>query len=228
MSGFHSTEELVNEALGLMQKKDYGAALPLLSRIVAFEPERPYPYLLWVLCHIKLGRAERALELADEGLAKDFAPADLHVQKALAYRELGRDDEALRAAQTAIDMDPEFSDAWSVLIELFADLDRPALVIEHAREYLRRFDKEPDVLTYLGHAYADQKDYRRADRAFRDAALLEPEIVERHVSVVLNLLLMNDEAASERYLDRLGESDPQLADDVADAVDALVDAIEDE
>jgi tetratricopeptide (TPR) repeat protein len=227
-SGFESTEELVDRAVRLMKEQDHAAALPLLSRIVAFEPELAYPYLLWVLCHIKLGRHERALELADAGLAKDLAPADMNVQKAMAYRALERYDEAMLAAQAALDIDPEFADAQHVLIELSADLHRPELVIEHAREYLRRFGKEPEVLALLGHAYADRKDYRRADRAFRDAALLEPELVDHHVNVLMNALTMNDAAGYDRYLDRLEASDPELADAAASAVDAIIDAIHDD
>jgi tetratricopeptide (TPR) repeat protein len=225
-SGFQSTEELVNEALSLMQEEDYGIALPLLSRIVAFEPEHAYAYLVWVLCHIKLGRYERALELADAGLANDLAPADINVQKAVAYRALGRYDEALLAAQTALEIDPEFSYARFIVIELGADLRRPELVIEHAREYLRRFGKDPEVLAHLGHAYTGQKDYRRADRAFRDAALLEPELVDHHVNVLMNALAMNDIAGFGRYFDRLDASDPELADAARSAVNAIVDEIE--
>ena len=177
-SGFQSTEELVAEALSLMKAKNYTAALPLLARIVAFEPEHAYPYLLWVLCHTKLGRCQRALELAEAGLAKGLAPADMNLQKALAYRALERYDEAIVAVQAALEADPAFADAWLALVQLDADVRQPELVIEHASEYLRRFGKEPEILTHLGHAYADMKDYRSADRAFRDAAALDADLID--------------------------------------------------
>ena len=153
-----------------MKRHEYLTALPLLSRIVAFEPEHAYAYLLWVLCHIKLGRHERALELAEAGLAKGLAPADMNVQKAAACRALERYDEAMLAAQAAVEIDPDFAGALAVLIRASADLHRPELVITHAREYLRRFGKDAEVLTHLGEAYIQQGDWRRAERAFGSAA----------------------------------------------------------
>jgi len=87
-------------------------------------------------------------------------------------------------------------------------------VREAAREYLRRFEPDPAVLEMLGHACAEEGDFRRADRAFRDAARLVPDAVELHVNVVLLALRTGDQKGGTSYVDRLARVNPELAGEV--------------
>ncbi len=256
LPSLRTVDDDIADALHLLDDFDFEAALPILGRAVAFAPENALAYELWVFCHLHLGRFERVLQLADEGLGRGLAPASLHLDKALAFLELQRLDEAAAAADAALALDPELVQAirlraqvevdrgehevalqllqkamheypddievHDALLTLADQLDRYPLVIEAAREYLRKFEKDPEVLEMLGHAYAATRDYRRADRAFRDAAHLEPDEVSHHVNVLMLALTTNNVAAHDAYLARLAEHDPEMADHAAHEVEVLL------
>jgi tetratricopeptide (TPR) repeat protein len=248
-TGIRTSNDDFLAAVDHLAAADFEAALPLLARVVAFDPANEDAYVLWVACHAGLSRNARAIELADAGLARGIAPPDLHLEKGRALRALGQLDEAARAASAALELDPLFSDAvlalariemersnfdeamavyedalrrnpadeevHFALLELLRDQDRYPRLIESARDFLRTFDKDPDVLGMLGHAYLATGEHRRADRAFRDAARLEPDVVEHHVNVTMLALLINDRQAYDIYLDKLAEQDEDLAEQVA-------------
>jgi tetratricopeptide (TPR) repeat protein len=234
-------------------------ALPLLARVVAFDSSHHEAYELWVGLHIDLDRHGRAIELADEGLARGIAPIGLHVEKSRALVFLGRHDEAERVAEAALALDPISTEAVLALadvaiarrdrdaairiyqdalrrnpdddvlhldlLRLLKDLDQHQVVIDTARDFLRRFGKTAEVLDILGQAHVDTKEYRRADRAFRDAADLNPDDVDLHVNVLMLARFTNNDSAYDRYLDQLGDFDEDLADRVAEEVELLMERI---
>src|SRR4051812_5252896 len=210
-SGFQTTEELLAEAIDLMDDDEYGAAMPLLARVVSFEPKNEVAYELWLNCHVRLGRFERALELADAGLANGFVPVGMHITRCGALRGLNREEEAIAAAKAAVEADPSSPDAILLVMDIAGAAGQASVVIEYGRRYLRLFEKDAEVLDLMGRAYLVQADFRRADRAFRDAAQLEPEAVRHHVNVLLVAQLTGNNDAFAKYLDRL---DPELADEV--------------
>ena len=62
----HNVQSTLNDiakAMRLVDDEDYEEALPLLARVVAFGPPSVSApaYHLWALCHVRLGRMERAL-----------------------------------------------------------------------------------------------------------------------------------------------------------------------
>ena len=241
----------VNDAMRRIGDEDYEGALPILARVVAFAPEEVSvpAYHLWALCHVRLGRMERALRIAEEGLARGILPAKLRLIQAEALGALERFDEAAAAAEAAYELDPASAEALELraeiemdrgrfesalelllegrrrhpddagihaaLVEAAEELKRHPLVIEAARDFLRKFGKDAEVLAALGRAYVETRDYRRADRAFRDAAELDPEDVRHHMSVLFIALLRKDDAAHAAYLDRLRQRDPELAERAA-------------
>jgi len=218
-SGFQTTEELLSDAIDLMDDHEYGAALPLLTRVVSFEPKNEVAYELWVNCHFHLERFERVLELADAGLANGLAPVGLHIAKANVFRVQQREDEAFLAARAALDADPSSPSAILAMIEIASGSGRTPLVIEHARNYLRLFDKDGEVLYLLAKAYLEQGDHKRADRAFRDAAEIDPESIDNHVGVLVVANLTGNHEAAVRYLERL---DPELGHEVQDEFERVM------
>lgn len=245
----------IGDAVRRVDDEDYEGALPILARVVAFAPEEASvpAYQLWALCHVRLGRMERALQIAEEGLARGILPAELQRIRAEALSALKRFDEAAAAAEAAYGLDPTSAAALELradieidrgrfdsalelllegrrrhpddagihaaLVEVADELQRHSLVIEAARDFLRKFGKDAEVLAALGRAYVETRDHRRADRAFRDAAQLDPGNVRHHISVLLVAVLTKNDAAYAGYLDRLGQRDPELAERAARGVD---------
>ena len=240
--------EDIGDATRRIDEEDYEGALPILARVVAFAPEvASVPaYHLWALCHVRLGRMERALQIAEEGLARGILPVELGMVRAEALSALELFDEAAAAAEAVYALDPGSADALALradiemdrgrfdsalelllegrrrhpddaeihaaLVEAAEELTRHSLVIETARDFLRKFGKDAEVLAALGRAYVETRDYRRADRAFRDAVQLDPGSVRHHMSVLFVAVLMKNDTAYAAYLDRLRQRDPELAE----------------
>jgi len=256
ISGIRTAEEDLLHAIEHIDYGEYERALPILSRVVAFAPSNALAYELWVVCHIRLARIDRALELMDAGILRGIAPVRLNIHKSAALRALGRFDEAAEAArlalaaepassdgiralaavefargsgdaairiyQEALKRSPDDEDVHFALITLATELERSDLVISSARDYLRRFGRDPEVLSMLGQAYVASSDLRRADRAFRDAAHLDPDDVGHHVNVMVVALLTGKENDFEAYLERLDARNPELAEAAAHQVQLLM------
>lgn len=250
-----NTLDDIADAMRRVAVEDFEGALPILARVVAFAPGEASvaAYQLWALCHVRLGRMERALQIAEEGLARGILPAELQRIRAQALSALERFDEAAAAAEALYALNPASPEAvelradieidrgrfdsalelllegrrhhpddagiLAALVEVADELQRYPLVIEAARDFLRKVGKDAEVLAILGRAYVETRDYRRADRAFRDAAQLDPESVRHHVSVLLVARLTKNDAAYGAYLDRLAQRDPELAERAARALD---------
>jgi Flp pilus assembly protein TadD len=243
--GFRTLEEDLLQAVEYIENDNYRDALPLLTRVVSFEPANATAHELWVMCHIHVGRLERAVELCDNGVARGLSPLTLTLEKSTALRLLERYDEAIAAAMIAATIDrtsPRPMRALAVaqlasgdndaalqtyqtaamrwpydaairfeLLDLAAELERHDLVIDNARAYLRVFEKDPDVLNMLGHAYAASGDFRHADKAFRDAARIDPDEPELHVNVLMVAAVSGNHQSFTSYMDRLAARDPELA-----------------
>ena len=60
VSGIVTTDEEILHAIEHIENDDFQVALPILSRAVAFQPNNALAYQLWIMCHIHLGRLEKA------------------------------------------------------------------------------------------------------------------------------------------------------------------------
>lgn len=200
-----------------------------LERVLALVDEGLARGLSSASMHLTKAAALRLLERFDEAIdaaeaARALEPESPEAIHSLAATEVARGghDVALGLLQRATADWPGDDDIHFSLIQLATQLGRTSLVIESARDYLRYFEKDPEVLAMLGDAYVAEGAYRRADRAFRDAAHIEPDNVDYHVSVLMVALMSGDEAAFGSYLERLASRDPDMARAVAQAAEATI------
>lgn len=255
-----TTDDEFLEALDHMQAREYALALPILGRLVAFEPADDEIFETWIDAHIGVERYQKAIEIADAGIAQGRPRASLELWKAVAHRKLEQPEQAEAAARAALAVEPTFGAAIMFLssileqqnrhqeafemcrhaaaenpddetlafhaISLADEMDLDEVVVDAAHAYLKRFGKSAAVLSLLGGAYLDLKEYRKADRAFRDAVALEPDVADHHFNIVMAAMIRGDDAAADAYLDKLASRDEDLADRVADAVDELLELME--
>jgi tetratricopeptide (TPR) repeat protein len=134
--------------------------------------------------------------------------------------------EALDLCQRAAVRNPDDEELAFHVVSLAQEMGLHQLVVDSARAYLKRFGRQADVLSLLGSAYADLKEYRKADRAFRDAAALEPDEADHHFNIVMLAIQAGNEAVADSYLDKLALRDELLADSVAAEVDHFFEQLE--
>jgi tetratricopeptide (TPR) repeat protein len=165
---------------------------------------------------------ERAEACARAALAAEPAyPAAIELLIGLLEKQ-DRHAEALELCQRACAEDDDNPELAERAIELAARMQLPDSVVDSARAYLKRFGKSAAVLALLGQAYMDRQEYRKADRAFRDAAALEPHVTDHHFNVVMLAIWLGDEAAAGSYLAKLAKRDEEMADAVEAAVDEVL------
>ena len=76
------------------------------SRVLSIDPAYGEGYVLHAALQREQDNREKALEILDTGLMRAGRDADLRAMRSLVLSELGRRDEALVAAQAALDLDP--------------------------------------------------------------------------------------------------------------------------
>jgi tetratricopeptide (TPR) repeat protein len=258
-NGIRTADDEYDEARGLMESGQPALALPILARLVAFEPRNDEILEAWISAHLDLERYQKVIEIADAAIAAGRDRARLEFWKAVAYDKQNQPESAEACARTAVAIEPGYSAANILLtlllekqdrneealdicrraaaanpddddlalrvIEIANALHRPELVADSARSYLKRFGRNAAVLSHLGNACLDLKEFRKAERAFRDAAALEPDVAGHHFSIVMLSLLRGDEAGADAYLDKLASRDEELADAVAAAVDQFFEEV---
>lgn len=165
---------------------------------------------------------ERAEACARAALdAEPAYPAAIELLSVLLEKQ-DRHTEALELCRRACAENGDDPDLAERTIELAARMKLHDFVVDAARAYLKRFGKSAAVLSNLGDAYMDRQEYRKADRAFRDAAALEPHVADHHFNVVMLAFSTGNEAGAEAYLDKLAQSDEEMADAVEAAVDEFL------
>ncbi|HET7435834.1 MAG TPA: tetratricopeptide repeat protein [Thermoanaerobaculia bacterium] len=172
-----------------------------------------------------LQRNDEARVAAETALALDPTSSTAVEALAAAQVALGQTAAAVETYQQAIARIPEDPDLHFALLELLRDLAAGDTLIESARAYLRKFEKDADVLSILGHAYLEKLDFRRAERAFREAAEIEPDDVERHVDVLISIYGGGQPGRGERFLEALTDRDEELAEQVVDEFELRMAAV---
>jgi tetratricopeptide (TPR) repeat protein len=182
--------------------------------------------------NLEKARAFRGLEQFEEAAhaaetALEIDPVSTQAVLSLAVTRIlqGKREVAVEVYRGALLRNPDDADVAFALLRLFSEAGNDAAAIETARDYLRRFEKNAEVLAMLGQAYLARGDCKRADRAFRDASELEPDVVDHHVNILLVALLTKNESLFEKYLERLAIRDEELAERVAEETELLLDRL---
>jgi tetratricopeptide (TPR) repeat protein len=167
-------------------------ALPLVSRLLATEPENELAWCLLAQCQLGLGHYEAALTTAERAAA--LAPDSEWPHRLLSFAatHLGRRDDAVRAAREAVRLDPG---AWQTHARLAAAACRSeasrgrrnprtrpnraeaALAAERA---LALAPDEPQVQLIYGSVAASLGRRAVAERAYRTALQLDPQSSGAH------------------------------------------------
>jgi adenylate cyclase len=106
---------------------DYDEARLLAERAIALDPNSARVWRCSGFIFIYMGEAELALDHLRRGLR--FSPRDSWAQEswggiAMALMELGRDQEAVAAARTAVQLNPRFTAVQRILAAALAHLGR--------------------------------------------------------------------------------------------------------
>jgi tetratricopeptide (TPR) repeat protein len=173
-------------------------ALPLVSRLLATDPDNEVSWCLLAQCHLGLDRYEPALSAAERAAA--LAPDSEWPCRLISFAatHLGRHEQAVSAAKAAVRLEPQ---AWQTHARLAAALARRDAGQQHrglrrrprrasgtarneaaeaAQRALELAPDEAQVQLIYGSVAANQGRRTEAERAYRAALVLDPQSSGAH------------------------------------------------
>ena len=178
----------VSDALGELAtayglQHDDAQARPLFEEAVALQPDSPALFLNYARTVLTAGDAAQAERLATQFIAK--FPAD-RVRLAQAYQLLGRsllklnrDQEARKALEKAVDLNPTFPNGYDLAVACL-DLGDEKCATQIFSEMQKSFGDTPAIHMAFGRAYAESDFQPRAVTEFTRAIEENPRLQGAH------------------------------------------------
>ncbi|HEX4171116.1 MAG TPA: tetratricopeptide repeat protein, partial [Acetobacteraceae bacterium] len=128
------TEQALARAQSAAQAKRFGEAAGICNDVLAASPDHPAALALLGMISAHTGEPERGIALLERALHLRAGVASWYANLGALYRTVYRMQDALRAGQEAIRLDPQNADHLVSLSLVFTDLDDR----EHAMACLLR------------------------------------------------------------------------------------------
>lgn len=141
---------------------------------------------------------QRAFELAETARGIDASIPEVHWALGFVHAQARRHDEALRALQSAIELNRSFADAYAFMGGIHTYRGEPAKSIPLLRTALR-LNPDGGYLYYLllGRAYLFEKDLEQALINLREAERRNPADVETRVYLAAAMAEKGERSAAE-------------------------------
>jgi tetratricopeptide (TPR) repeat protein len=168
-------DALVQTAYGLYQQGKYAEAVAKCSQAMALNPNDFRPHgiagLAWMAqWKMKSASTEFATVIRLQPQRKEF-----YVLKAKADISLGAVDEAIAGSRKAIELDPNFGDAYATIGEALEHNEkRQAEAIAAYNTALKVDPKLFPVYESLGQLFVNMKDEKKAEEVYRQGIAADP------------------------------------------------------
>ena len=199
-----------------MTKDDVAAAISHLEKAIEVEPEFANAYALLGLCHAHIGLrgwvrpARQAFEeshrFAEEAIR--LAPSSPETNQALAFvlSITGEAERAITAARRAIDLNPNYADAYAVLghaLIFCGDLEGGLVACQRAERSSPRDTRGSWLYDAMGHAYFMLGDYEQAIEVSKKGLHQDPSIYGALVTLAGSYACLGREQEARHYVDEL-------------------------
>jgi tetratricopeptide (TPR) repeat protein len=130
----------------------------------------------------------------------------------IAYRKLGRYQEAVDAYKEALRLKPDDAAAWYSLGNAYWDQGRYQEAIQAYKEALRLKPDDAAAWYNLGNAYSDQGRYQEAIQAYKEALRLEPDDAAAWNNLGVAYWALGNRSEALKAVKELRRYDPARAD----------------
>jgi adenylate cyclase len=199
-----------------MTKDDVAGAIADLEMAIKIEPEFANAYALLGLCHAHIGMrgwarpARQAFEesrrFAEE--ATRLAPSSPETNQAFAFvlAMTGEAEQAIRVVQHAIDLNPNFAEAYAVLghaLIFCGDLEGGLAACHRAERGSPRDSRGNWLYDAVGHAYFFLGDYEKAIEVSKKGLHQDPSLFGALVTLACTYAQLGREDEAKHYVDEL-------------------------
>ena len=199
-----------------MTEDDVAAAVSLLENAVEIEPEFANAYALLGLCYVHIGMRgwvrparqafEKSRRMAEEAVR--LAPSSPETNHALAFvlMSTGEAENAVIAARRAIDLNPNFAEAYAVLghaLTFCGDLEEGLAACQRAARCSPRDPRGSWLYDAMGHAYFMLGDYEQAIKVSKKGLHQDPSLFGALVTLAGSYALLGREEDARRSVETL-------------------------
>lgn len=168
----------------------------LLKRAVEIEPTNVDCMLRLAQLHHYLKRYEEEMALLEKVLDIDKRNSQAFFMKGMIYKEKGDTANAMQTMQLAVQMDPDYYNAY-IQLGLLAAAQHNPLAIDYYRNALEIKPASEEALYNLGMYYQESEQYDMAINVYKSILQLDPVDFDSH----FNMGVIYTE-----YLDSLGKA----------------------
>jgi protein O-GlcNAc transferase len=167
--------ETLATALAHHQAGDLVEAAALYRRVLSANPRQKDALHLLGVLEFQEGRNESAIDLIGQAIAIDGRQAMFHNNLAAACRALGRFSEACAGYERAVQLKPDYVDAWSNLSTVLCALGRASDAETACRRAIALSPDFAEAHNNLGNALREQGKMPEAEASYRRALGCRPE-----------------------------------------------------
>jgi tetratricopeptide (TPR) repeat protein len=191
-----------------MKRNDFGAAAPLLEKVVKGAPGQPQPAYMLALCYSATGHADQAQNtlLALPAKARDIE--EIQLMLGAIAREQNKPAEARKYFERVLQLNPDSVTGAASLGALLAAGDEPARGVTLLEDAWKR-----DKTSYVA-GYNLALAYKRAGKLAESRSVLASLLTKGETPEIYNLLGsvevgLNNSKDALGYLERAVEMDPR-------------------
>jgi adenylate cyclase len=180
------------EYMHRVTKEDNAVARQLCQEAIALDPKYPGPHIRLALTHMWDGRfgwtkspkesMARGFELAQNAFALDDKSSLAHITKAFVYLYKRQHEKAIDEAKQAIEVNPNFANAYGTLGVYLNYAGRPEEAIQPLKKAFRLNPMPPEFYFYhLGFAYLMTGRYEKAIAEYEKPLHRNPDNLFSHL-----------------------------------------------
>jgi tetratricopeptide (TPR) repeat protein len=205
-----STRAEYHSAIGdlLFENKDVSGSVQWLKKAIELNPKDPRAHLKLAKMMLFAKEYKIAIDEVNTVLRQDVYNAEAYFLKGMVYKDAHDTDDAVSAFQTAVQVSPDFRDAYLQLgIMAAAKGDSSALRYWYNAYRLDTSDVFP--LYARGKFFQDRNQFERAKEEYRAAIRSNRQYADAYFATGYILLQQDSIAEARRHFDLATKAEPQ-------------------
>jgi tetratricopeptide (TPR) repeat protein len=210
----------------LFRKKDFAHAKDSIQRALELNSSQVGAHFLMGGILSELGQKADAIGEFEKEIAGKTDQVGLinsYINLGLIHRELGHREKAIEAFEKVVELDPKQAEAYSYLSDLYLASGKPEKAAEVQAKSRGLGLEDPKSAFNIGANYWNNKDFVKAEAAFRHAVELDPKFGLAWKSLGYALVNLGKTTEAADALGKYLELTPKAEDakDVREMIDAI-------